>query len=169
MLEGNLSLVKLVLYYNYILWDHYIQTAINIPLLYKESRFLERFQNCKKKPESETFQTRVNYSRGLSRTFSSRHRQSSIRRRNLRKTKNLLASHDIVCREDRTQAQMKAIVPMLVMVVTVFILCWTPILIFEVTFHLVKNVLNKYPPGTPSLRYYRAAGIRHSETYQNIL
>ena len=27
---------------------------------------------------------------------------------------------------------MKAIVPMLVMVVTVFILCWTPILIFEV-------------------------------------
>ena len=37
---------------------------------------------------------------------------------------------------------MKAIVPMLVMVVTVFILCWTPILIFEVTFHLLTNPLN---------------------------
>ena len=37
---------------------------------------------------------------------------------------------------------MKAIVPMLVMVVTVFILCWTPILIFEVTFHLLRNPLN---------------------------
>ena len=36
-------------------------------------------------------------------------------------------------REDRTQAQMKAVVPMLVMVVSVFILCWTPILIFEVS------------------------------------
>ena len=36
---------------------------------------------------------------------------------------------------------MKAIVPMLVMVVTVFILCWTPILIFEVTF-LLRNPLN---------------------------
>ena len=36
---------------------------------------------------------------------------------------------------------MKAIVPMLVMVVTVFILCWTPILIFEVTFHFPANDL----------------------------
>ena len=33
---------------------------------------------------------------------------------------------------ERPQMHMKAIVPMLVMVVTVFILCWTPILIFEV-------------------------------------
>ena len=35
---------------------------------------------------------------------------------------------------------MKAIVPMLVMVVTVFILCWTPILTFEVTFYLLRNL-----------------------------
>ena len=39
---------------------------------------------------------------------------------------------DLCFSTDRSQAQMKAIVPMLVMVVTVFILCWTPILIFEV-------------------------------------
>ena len=36
---------------------------------------------------------------------------------------------------------MKAIVPMLVMVVTVFILCWTPILIFEVTRRIVHKTL----------------------------
>ena len=38
---------------------------------------------------------------------------------------------------------MKAIVPMLVMVVTVFILCWTPILIFEViagTFNILNEL-----------------------------
>jgi len=35
-------------------------------------------------------------------------------------------------RDDRTHAHMRAIVPMLVMVVTVFILCWSPILVFEV-------------------------------------
>ena len=39
---------------------------------------------------------------------------------------------DLCFSTDRSQAHMKAIVPMLVMVVTVFILCWTPILIFEV-------------------------------------
>ena len=59
----------------------------------------------------------------------------------MRKNKNILALPDTVIREDRTQSQMKAIVPMLVMVVTVFILCWTPILIFEVTFHFPANDL----------------------------
>ena len=34
---------------------------------------------------------------------------------------------------------MKAIVPMLVMVVTVFILCWAPILVFEVATLILKT------------------------------
>ena len=46
-------------------------------------------------------------------------------------------------REDRTQAQMRAIVPMLVMVVTVFILCWAPILIFEVNI-IIKIFLAEF-------------------------
>ena len=40
---------------------------------------------------------------------------------------------------ERSQMHMKAIVPMLVMVVTVFILCWTPILIFEV----IKTIIHR--------------------------
>ena len=62
--------------------------------------------------DRDEYETRVNYSRGSSRRRHVAGRQSN--------------------RDDRTHAHMRAIVPMLVMVVTVFILCWSPILVFEV-------------------------------------
>lgn len=75
---------------------------------------------------------------------------------------------------------MKAIVPMLVMVVTVFILCWTPILIFEVTRKIVRktditidlqstieNIFKTPCPGAPGLRRHRGAGVRDGEAHQD--
>ena len=74
---------------------------------------------------------------------------------------------------------MKAIVPMLVMVVTVFILCWTPILIFEVTRKIVRktditidlqtieNTFKSPCPGAPGLRRHRGAGVRDGEAHQD--
>ena len=54
---------------------------------------------------------------------------------------------------ERPQMHMKAIVPMLVMVVTVFILCWTPILIFEVIKTIILRLfiaLSRCSRPTPS-------------------
>ena len=54
---------------------------------------------------------------------------------------------------ERPQMHMKAIVPMLVMVVTVFILCWTPILIFEVIKTIILRLLiasSRFSRPTPS-------------------
>ena len=61
---------------------------------------------------------------------------------------------------------MKAIVPMLVMVVTVFILCWTPILIFEVIKMIIIPRL-LLCLGAPGLLHHRGPGVRGGEAHED--
>ena len=67
---------------------------------------------------------------------------------------------------------MKAIVPMLVMVVTVFILCWTPILIFEetrkISIDMQSTIENTFNCPVQVLQAYAVIGAQVFGTVKHI-